>query len=302
MKNLSDIYQQIKPAVVAIISKVSTNPDFPDIIGTGFIVREDGIVLTNRHIIGAFKDLPKRKGAPKNEVPALIRLFHLDPKKGMALLDFDIGGVVLPREFTKPTTYYGEDLPDVAVICINAKSLPTVNLQPRLDVTEGENVAIAGFPMGTRTLQAPGWIHQLSPTLQTGIVSAVLPFPCDNPHALLLDLMTQGGSSGSPVFKTQTGEVLGMVYGGLDETGFLSSPEDRDGFMAYKKSTTLTLAIPSNYIRSLVDILDQIPPIRNRDLSQIKSLQQIAKTRRSVIQKPRGKSKRMRITEVEGRE
>jgi len=217
----------------------------------------------------------------------------------MASLDFDIEGVVSPREFIKPPTYYGEDLPDVAAICINAKSLPTMNLQPRLDVNEGENVAVAGFPMGTQTLKAPGWIHQLSPTLQTGIVSAVLPFPCDNPHALLLDLMTQGGSSGSPVFKSETGEVLGMVYAGLHETCLLSSPKNRDGLLAYKKSTTLTLAIPTNYIRSLIDKLDQIPQIKNRDLSKIQSLEEIIKTRETVVQEPRAKSKRMRITEIE---
>jgi len=80
MQNLSNIYQKIKPAIVAIVSRVSTNPYFRDIIGTGFIVREDGIVLTNKHIIDIFKDLPKRKGAPKHESPALIKLFHLIPK------------------------------------------------------------------------------------------------------------------------------------------------------------------------------------------------------------------------------
>jgi len=299
MQNLSNIYQQIKPAIVAIVSRVSTNPYFLEIIGTGFIVREDGIVLTNKHIVDRFKTLPKRKGAPKDEWPALILLFHFIPNKAMAVINLDIKGVASPREFIKPPAYYGEDLPDVAAICVNAKGLPTIKLQPKLDVNEGENVAVAGFPMGTRTLQAPGWIHQLSPTLQTGIISAVLPFPCNHPHALLLDLMTQGGSSGSPVFKPETAQVLGMVYAGLHETRLLSSPRDRDGFMAYKNSTTLTLAIPTNYIHSLVDKLDQIPAINNRDLSKIKSLQQIIKTRETVVQEPRAKSKRMRVTEIE---
>lgn len=299
MQNLSNIYQQIKPAIVAIVSRVSTNPYFLEIIGTGFIVREDGIVLTNKHIVDRFKTLPKRKGAPRDEWPALILLFHFIPNKAMAVINLDIQGVALPAEFIKPPVYYGEDLPDVAAISVNAKGLPTIKLQPKLDANEGESVAVAGFPMGTRTLQAPGWIHQLSPTLQAGIISGVLPFPCDNPHALLLDLMTQGGSSGSPVFNLESGEVLGMVYAGLHETRLLSSPKNRYGFLAYKNSTTLTLAIPSNYIRSLVDKLDQIPQIKNRDLSKIESLEEIIKTRRIEVQEPRGKSKLMRITEIE---
>ncbi len=302
MNNLSNIYQQIKPAIVAIVSRVSTNPYFPDIVGTGFMVREDGIVLTNKHITDRIKALPKRKDAPKHEWPALIKVFHLIPEQGMAIIDLDIEGVVFPGEFVKPKAYYGEDLPDVAAICIKAKDLPIMRLQSSLNIREGENVGVVGFPMGIQTLLAPGWLHQLSPTLQTGIVSAVLPFPCDNPHALLLDLMTQGGSSGSAVFRPETGEVVGMVYAGLHEIRMLSSPKDRNGFMAYKNSTTLTLAVPTNYIRSLVDKLDQIPQIKNRDLSKIESLQEIIKSRRAVIQEPRGKSKRMRITEVERKE
>ena len=51
MEKFSKIYQKIKPSIVAIASKVSRNPELPDIIGTGFIARSDGVIITNDHVI-----------------------------------------------------------------------------------------------------------------------------------------------------------------------------------------------------------------------------------------------------------
>jgi S1-C subfamily serine protease len=67
------IYRDLKRSIVAIVAQVSTNPEFPDIVGTGFVVREDGFVLTCRHVLDAFQRIPRRKDAPKRSV-ARVRI------------------------------------------------------------------------------------------------------------------------------------------------------------------------------------------------------------------------------------
>lgn len=183
---------------MAIVSRVSRNPYFPDIIGTGFIVREDGFILTCKHVLDLISRLPKRRDAPLEEWPALVLLLHM-LDEGMVSIPLSIKSAAR-MELTGQHVYYGEQTPDVALIRVNAVGLPSLQLPTDPVFSEGEDVFVGGFPMGVRTLLAPGWIHQISPTLQHAIVSAVLPFPCEMPHALLLDVVTEGGSSGSPVF------------------------------------------------------------------------------------------------------
>jgi hypothetical protein len=50
------------------------------------------------------------------------------------------------------------------------------------------------------------------PPLQAGIISATLPFPGTRPHGYLINVMIQGGASGSPVFLSDSGTVIGAVY------------------------------------------------------------------------------------------
>jgi len=104
--------------------------------------------------------------------------------------------------------------------------------------------------MGTDQLKAPGWLHQLSPTLQTGIVSAVHPFPCTTPHGFTINVMAQGGASGSPVFNQNSGEVLGTVHAGIEESHFDT------GQSIYQYPTNYTWVVPSHFlVNSLKSVL-----------------------------------------------
>lgn len=84
--SFSKTYKKLKPAIVAIVSRISQQPDFPDIIGTGFIAHEDGIVITNNHVIEVIKKLPRRKGAPDDEWPIRVMYLHDIPGKGVGKL------------------------------------------------------------------------------------------------------------------------------------------------------------------------------------------------------------------------
>jgi len=266
LSNLPSIYSDVKKSVVAIVSKVSSQPHFPDIIGTGFITREDGLVFTCDHVINAIEKLPRRKNAPKEEWPAEVMMFHFDPDKGTVFVPMEIKGVIQIALFKPSGYYYGEDLPDLGIIRVDFKGLPALQISPEFNFSEGDLVAMSGFPMGIGTLLAPGWLHQLSPTLQTGVISAVLPHPCKHPHGILMDVMCKGGSSGSPVFDVTTGKVIAMVYGVLKEKKVMSG----QGMMLYENSTSLSLAITCNFIKRMLENIDGIPELKEEKIEDLK--------------------------------
>src|SRR5579883_1590960 len=178
-------YQQLKPAIVAIVSTISISPDMPDILGTGFIAREDGVIVTNNHVVQKIKELPRRKNAPSTEWPIKVMYLQNIPNKGMLSAFFEVEGVgTLSRETPINDPHYGPDVPDIGFIFVKVKGLPVLEIENTFSLQEGDDVFISGFPMGTRTLRAPGWIHQINPVLQKGMISAIQPFPCSHPHGL----------------------------------------------------------------------------------------------------------------------
>jgi len=72
----------------------------------------------------------------------------------------------------------------------------------------GREIGTAGFPMGTDALvffaegESLPRLRQVSTTLRRGIIASLLPYDFPNPHGFTIDVMTQGGASGSPVFAT----------------------------------------------------------------------------------------------------
>lgn len=267
-------YQELKKSIVAICPSISKTSDFPEIIGTGFIIRSDGIILTCKHIINSIKRLPKRKNAPQNEWPVVIFYFHFIPEVGMMTIPLEVKAAGVVKEWMKGKIHYGEKIPDVGFIRVATKDLPTIKVKKEANFQEGDEVFVSGFPMGTDVLRAPGWIQQFSPTLQKAIISAVLPMPCKNPHALLLDCVLESGSSGSAVFDADSGEVVGMVYSGVKEPHYLVDKYAK-GVLIYETPTAHTFAIPSNYLNQIVDGLGSIKELQEHELEKVKSIKEL---------------------------
>jgi S1-C subfamily serine protease len=242
----SNVYKQIKPSIVAIASSLSPHPDFPPIIGTGFIIRETGVIVTNNHVLDAIQTLPRLKSRP-GEWPAHVIVFQDYPGEGMGQMPLEIEG--LGRiSVNRPlgSVDYGPKTPDIGVIFVKMKGLPAAPISPTLALEEGDEILTAGFPMGTTTLRAPGWMHQFGPVVQKGIISAILPFPCDSPHQILIQIATQGGASGSPIINPLTGEVCAILFAGLPERDLIRDIATGKPLNAlYDKPTALTYAIPS---------------------------------------------------------
>ena len=174
------------------------------------------------------------------------------------------------------------DPPDLpSIVPLSATGLPSLELAAGV-VEEGMDAATAGFPMGTRMLTAPGWLHQIGPTLQKGIVSAVLPFPCETPHAIALNIMVQGGASGSPVFDPSTGRVMGMISHGLYDILL-------DDKASYRVPINISWAVSLFQLRMAMKVLDSMPllPANTPSLTQLinTGIQEMKKN--GLVQQPR---------------
>jgi len=279
---LIESYKKIKPTIVAFVPKFhpvynpnETPPEFPPIFGTGFLV-DEGIVVTNDHVVKIIPKLPKPPDCPPDIWPVECLLWYFIPEKGLATISLEVIGVFGITKMETGDAYYGPLKPDFAFVHVKMKGLPKANIKYDLkEIKEGQEIATAGFPMGTETLMAPGYLHQLTPTLQKGIISAVLPFECELPHAIMINVMVQGGASGSPVFLPNTGDVIGVLYASLEETrktksGLPNNIRTNAGKMEpsihshfLPAPTNISYVVPAHYIEKM---LQQIKEDSNMEL------------------------------------
>jgi hypothetical protein len=222
--NAVEVARTIRPAIAALATlRVPPGSRTPQIIGTGVVVG-DGLVLTNQHVVDRLEELP-REGDP-NKWPFRVLLnFEVEAGTipgttfgGNVTVPLEVLGIFAMGDFEiQPDAFhYGPRRPDFALVQVKAKGLPTVRfLDDVSGVQPGLDVLCMGYPMGDVALRAPGWQHQSCPTLQHGMVSAVLPFPCKAPDGFVLDMPTLGGSSGSPVVLATEPRAIGLLYAGL---------------------------------------------------------------------------------------
>ncbi|HEX2493485.1 MAG TPA: DegQ family serine endoprotease [Steroidobacter sp.] len=136
--------------------------------GSGFIVSPDGYILTNAHVV---------EGASEVTVRTTDR-----------------------REYTAKVV--GVDKPtDVAVIKIDAKSLPTVRIGDPSTLRPGEWVIAIGSPFGFENSVTAGIVSATSRSMP-GSGSNYAPF-------IQTDVAVNPGNSGGPLFN-MNGEVVGI--------------------------------------------------------------------------------------------
>lgn len=250
MFDFSNAYSRVKQAVVAITPMFQPGPaEFPDIIGTGFFVSSHGVVCTCRHVITAFNQLSRPEGF--KGIPAAVLVFRestFEGRTAWAWFAVRIRGYGFAELLGDTSGYVGPNPPDIGFLLLDVADTPVVEFSEE-PLREGEWLAFSGFPMGTRLLRAPGWLHQVGPTLHAGVVSAVLPHALmPVPHGFIMQSHTQGGASGSPVFRPD-GKVVGMVYMGIREDFVF---EDDGGVISYQVPTSLTGCVPREALQESV--------------------------------------------------
>lgn len=226
---LPQLIARAKRSVVAVGSYgLMDNPRF-GFRAAGFVVGDGLQVLTSAHVVPP--DTPGR----------------ID--RSIAVQVWQDDGQWLLRS----ARLLGRDLRnDLALLEIDGPALPVLPLATQ-DAPEGTAIALMGFPIGN----ALGYVH----TTHRGIVSAwtSIAVPAGDPSGLnpravrqlrdgafkvmQLDAIAYPGNSGGPVLDIETGEVVGVLQGGIikgTKEAALSAP------------TGITYAVPASAAAALL--------------------------------------------------
>lgn len=194
-----------------------TKPYFK-VVGTGFLVR-DTTVVTNRHVIEGLLEEQADLGFPDNQFFISFVAPHdtsdlqitLRMIRGFAtheILDLDVGFLEFQR---KPAQQFKNIYPLV------------VSKDWNLRVTA--EICVCGYPYGNAMLEKDGRVYRWGPVIQQGHISALSPFDTQEiPNEILLDVRTAGGMSGAPIFRPDSGEVVGIHHSGIEATTAFGLP------------------------------------------------------------------------------
>jgi len=184
----TEIYELACKQVVGISTEITGTNMFGQTIstpvsGTGFVISEDGYILTNNHVVedavsGGYK---------------------------VTVMFYD------GTEYTATIIGTEGDTSDVAVLKINATGLTPVTLGDSGSMKVGENAYVVGNPLG-----------ELTYTMTSGIVSALdreITVESNTKISMFqLDAAINEGNSGGPVYNDR-GQVIGIVTAKYKSTG-----------------------------------------------------------------------------------
>ncbi len=189
-------------------------------LGSGFLISPDGYILTNHHVAGK---------------ASKIIVTTTEGKK----YDAKIIGA--------------DEISDVALLKIEGKNFPYLNLGNSDDVIVGEWVIAMGNPFGLFDLN-------MKPTVTVGVVSNIGVNITQESRIykgmIQTDAAISSGNSGGPLLNS-LGEVIGM------NTMIYSTATSRQG----AGSIGIGWAIPINRVKKIVDkIVENADSFRNNDL------------------------------------
>lgn len=228
-QSLADTLEAVKPAVVGVGTYQPTRRPPAQLLGTGFAVGSGRVVVTNAHV-----------------VPDVV---NTQRRERLAVFLRREGGI----ERRDATVIALDDRHDLALLEIGGAPLPALRLGGTSPVREGESYALTGFPIGA--------VLGLYPVTHRGMVSAISPvaLPTDrsgdldpemikrlrDPFEIFqLDAIAYPGNSGSPLYETDTGRVVGIV-----NSVFVKESRER----VLERPSGIAYAIPVRHLEALLE-------------------------------------------------
>ncbi len=227
---LADTVDKVKASIVAVGTIQPTRRPPAKFQATGFVVGQGRHVITNAHAMSDFLDTPNKE---------ILAVF------------IGQGQQLESRPAKKIATDVAHDL---ALLEFDGAPLPALRLGESRRVREGQTIAFTGFPLGV--------VLGLFPVTHTGIISAISPVAIPVPAAgqldtatirrlknepyevLQLDATAYPGNSGSPLYESDTGRVIGVI-------NKVFVQESKEAIL--EKPSGITYAIPVRYVQMLLE-------------------------------------------------
>jgi len=227
--NLSDLIDQIRPAIVGVGTIEKTRRPPSRLLGTGFAFANGSLIATNAHVI------PLEMNSKRREFLAIFT------GRGKQAVGREVRVLSIDRQH------------DVAILKMDGPPLSALPLGDPKAAREGEAIAFTGFPIGA--------VLGLYPVTHTGIISAITPIviPARNSRELTaeqirflrhpfevfqLDATAYPGNSGSPLYSRETGKVIGII-----NMVFVKGKKEN----ILKDPSAISYAIPINYLEALLE-------------------------------------------------
>ena len=249
--SLADLYRTANPSILAFVNKMQVSPAgepplFPEIIGTGFFVNAEGIAITNRHVVDAIEKIPPHPQTGERMVGALSLLLDAD-RNGCEMLSVSIHSTSVLDTFSSSDHWYGQKVPDIGFVQLKVRGNQFLELATeRFAIHPGMEISTIGYPMGTLPLTLHEKVNQISPFIRRGIISSVYPCPVAHPHGFTIDIVQQGGSSGSPIFGPDNRRVVGLMWGGVNEPRKVNALTPQPEISAALENSRLITLAPTN--------------------------------------------------------
>lgn len=234
---LADTVAKIKPSIVGVGSYQSTRAPQSHLMGTGFVIADGYHVVTNAHVVDA---LPVDKDNQK-----LVVFAGAGPRP----------------EVRSARILIRDEEHDLVILRLEGAKLPPLLLGNSDAVREGERYAFTGFPIGAVLGLYPvthgGIISSISPNViplsTSGQLNASLIRKLKNPYSVFqLDATAYPGNSGSPLYRPDTGEVIGII-----NKVFIKQSKES----VLDKPSGITYAIPASYLETLLKKLTISPVV-----------------------------------------
>ena len=180
--NPAQLYASQVNSVVAISSTIQSSRGSGQASGSGFILTEDGYVITNFHVV--------------EDASAIQVLLHDGTEYEAELVGKDSAN-------------------DVAVLKVDAEGLPAVTLGSSTDLVIGDMVVAIGNPLGElASTQTVGYVSGIDREVSTGGSITTI-------SMIQTDAAINSGNSGGPLFNMY-GQVIGITtakYSGTTGSG-----------------------------------------------------------------------------------
>jgi len=231
------LIQKTKPSILIIGTYKATNSPRFALRGTGFVVADGNLAITNAHVV-----------PPSSEDMTGVDLV-VQVRRGATEL-----------QMRRATIVEIDRVHDLALLRFEGPAVPALAVGDSDTVREGQIIAYTGFPIGG----ALGF----SPVTHRGMVSSITPIvlPSATSQQLTernirsmregsfnifqLDGTAYPGNSGGPVFDPQTGSVVAVI-----NMVFIKGTRES----ALSQPSGITYAIPAAYIAQLLSRQTGVP-------------------------------------------